>query len=254
MLQAGSIIGSVIAFVVSDYLGRKRTAQLACILWTLGTAIWFTSAHAIGAHSGNLSQLLAGRFIAGLGVGITPVVAPTYLAEIAPRAIRGLCVCIFSGSVYIVILLGESKMTIYPCSTLRLILPSGYWSNYGTARGISDTNKLQWQVPAALNFIFAGIIFISSFWIPESPRWLLKVSRDDDARKSLNWLRNKGDQDILVDQEFETMANTLEEERIARGQKAWYHIFVRLITNRTNLHVLCIGLGIQVFGQFSGGG
>ena len=50
------------------------------------------------------------------------------------------------------------------------------------------------------------------------------------------------------------MANTLEEERVARGQKAWYHIFVRLVTSRTNLHILCIGLGVQVFGQFSGGG
>lgn len=111
MLQAGSIIGSVIAFIGSDLLGRRRTAQLACILWVLGTTIWFTSAHQVGAHSGNLSQLLAGRFIAGLGVGITPVVAPTYLAEIAPRAIRGLCVCIFSGSVYVGILLGEFEIS-----------------------------------------------------------------------------------------------------------------------------------------------
>lgn len=106
MLQAGSIIGSVIAFAVSDLLGRKRTAQMACLLWILGTIVWFTSAHGVGRGDGNLSQLLGGRFLAGLGVGITPVVAPTYLAEIAPRAIRGLCVCIFSGSVYIGILLG----------------------------------------------------------------------------------------------------------------------------------------------------
>jgi len=109
-------------------------------------------------------------------------------------------------------------------------------------------------VPASLNFIFAGVIFISSFFIPESPRWLLKVNREDDARKSLNWLRNQGERDVLVNQEFDDMANTLEEERVARGQKAWYHIFVRLVTSRTNLHILCIGLGIQVFGQFSGGG
>lgn len=100
----------------------------------------------------------------------------------------------------------------------------------------------------------AGLIFISSFFIPESPRWLLKVSRHDEARKSLQWLRNRGEVDALVNQEYEDMANTLEEEREARGQKAWYHIFVRLFTNKTNLHVLCIGLGIQVFGQFSGGG
>lgn len=109
MLQAGSIIGSVLAFAVSDYLGRKKTSQLACLLWILGTIVWFTSAHGVGAGDGNLSQLLGGRFLAGLGVGMTPVVAPTYLAEIAPRAIRGLCVCIFSGSVYIGILLGYCK-------------------------------------------------------------------------------------------------------------------------------------------------
>ena len=107
MLQAGSIIGSVLAFVVSDLLGRRRTAQLACLLWIAGTTIWFTSAASSDGHSGRLAQLLGGRFIAGLGVGITPVVSPTYLAEIAPRAIRGLCVCIFSGSVYIGILLGK---------------------------------------------------------------------------------------------------------------------------------------------------
>ncbi|UZJ52938.1 hypothetical protein CBS101457_002258 [Exobasidium rhododendri] len=235
MLQAGSIIGSVLAFLVSDYVGRRRTAQLACLLWILGTSIWFSSAHKTGEHSGNLSQLLAGRFIAGLGVGITPVVAPTYLAEIAPRAIRGLCVCIFSGSVYLGILLG-------------------YWSNYGTSRGITDTSGLQWQVPASLNFIFAGLIFISSFFIPESPRWLLKVSREDDARKALDWLRHNNNDDLLIAQEFDDMAGALEQEREARGQKAWYHLFTRLVTNRTNLHVLCIGIGIQVFGQFSGGG
>lgn len=135
-----------------------------------------------------------------------------------------------------------------------MLCTPGYWVNYGTAENLADTSALQWQVPAALNFIFAGIIFISSFFIPESPRWLLMVSREDDARKSLMWLRNRGNNDVLINQEFDDMAGTLEEERAARGQKAWYHIFVRLFTSRTNLHVLCIGLGIQIFGQFSGGG
>lgn len=218
----------------SDVLGRRRTAQLACILWLMGTVIWFTSVHG-HEGDGNLSQLLAGRFLAGLGVGCTPVVAPTYLAEIAPRAIRGLCVCVFSGSVYIGILLG-------------------YWVNYGTAKNISNDSSLQWQVPAALNYIFAGLIFINSFFVPESPRWLLKVGREEQARKSLNWLRNRGDDDALVNQEFALMADTLDEERIARGNRAWYHVFPQLVNNRRNLHVLLIGLGIQVFGQFSGGG
>lgn len=234
MLQAGSIVGSAIAFVVSDYLGRKRTSQLACILWVLGTIVWFTS---VRGHEGdgNLSQLLAGRFLAGLGVGITPVCAPTYLAEIAPRALRGLAVCIFSGTVYIGILLG-------------------YWVNYGTERNIDPTSATQWRLPAALNFIFATLIFTSSFFIPESPRWLLKVRREDDARKALNWLRNKGDNDAVVCQEFDDMAETLDKERKVRGNRAWSDVFWQLISEKRNIQVLIISIGIQVFGQFSGGG
>jgi MFS family permease len=56
--------------------------------------------------AGNYGQVLAGRFVMGLGIGQTAVVAPTYLAEAAPRSIRGLCICIFSGSVYLGIMLG----------------------------------------------------------------------------------------------------------------------------------------------------
>lgn len=234
MLQAGSIIGSVLAFAVADLLGRRRTAQLACVLWTIGTAIWFTSVHG-SANDGNLSQLLAGRFIAGLGVGMTPVCAPTYLAEIAPRAIRGLAVCIFSGSVYIGILLG-------------------YWVNYGTAANIPATSSNQWKLPAMLNFIFAGLIFVSAFFVPESPRWQLMKGKTEEARKSLNWLRNRGESDAAVAMEFEEMNYALEQEREAKSGKAFYHVFWRLINNRKNLHILTIGIGIQVFGQFSGGG
>ena len=141
-----------------------------------------------------------------------------------------------------------------PALTHDLFVISGYWVNYGTAKHIAPTDSLQWQLPAALNFIFAGLIFISSFFIPESPRWLLKVKRTEEAKKSLTWLRNLGEGHQAVEKEFEDISNVLEEEAQARGQKAWYHLFVRLVTNPTNLHVLCIGLGIQVFGQFSGGG
>jgi MFS family permease len=56
--------------------------------------------------AGNYGQVLAGRFVMGLGIGQTTVVAPAYLAEAAPRSIRGLCICIFSGSVYLGIMLG----------------------------------------------------------------------------------------------------------------------------------------------------
>jgi MFS family permease len=64
----------------------------------LGIVIFLT-------NGGRLGQVYAGRFIAGLGIGQTTVVAPVYLSEISPKSIRGLCTCSFSGAVYIGIML-----------------------------------------------------------------------------------------------------------------------------------------------------
>lgn len=56
-------------------------------------------------NNGRLGQVYAGRFIAGLGIGQTVVIAPVYLSEISPKSVRGLCSCFFSGSVYLGIML-----------------------------------------------------------------------------------------------------------------------------------------------------
>ena len=75
--------------------------------------------------SGNLGAVYAGRFIAGLGIGQTVVVAPVYLAEIAPASIRGLCTCVFTGFVYLGIVLA-------------------YFANYGASVHISSGSHAQW--------------------------------------------------------------------------------------------------------------
>lgn len=102
MVEIACVGGSLFAFIILDRIGRVRSMQVSCLLWAIGTIIWITSA-------GNLGQLYAGRFLAGLGIGFTPVIAPTYIAEVAPRTVRGACVCIFSGSV-----------VSWPCSSLLL--------------------------------------------------------------------------------------------------------------------------------------
>ena len=96
MVQMGSILGSLVAFYVTDKIGRIWAVRFLCVLWVLGIGIFLGS-----AATGSIGMVYAGRFIAGIGIGQTTVVAPTYLAETAPRAIRGLCVCAFSGAVYL---------------------------------------------------------------------------------------------------------------------------------------------------------
>ncbi|PWY97030.1 MFS general substrate transporter [Testicularia cyperi] len=235
-LQLGSVAGSAIAFFLCDRIGRLRTSMLACLLWIFGTAIWMTSAGIHGTHRpGNYAQLLAGRFIAGLGVGFTPVVSPVYLAEIAPKAIRGLCVCIFSGSVYIGILLG-------------------YWSNLGSATHYADNDAKQWTIPAGINFIFAGITFISCFFAKESPRWLIKQGRYEEGRKNLSYLRNMDIDHPYIANELEVMEQQIEAEKRALEGLNLFQVIKKLVCNSNNQYILFLGVGIQVLGQLSGGG
>jgi len=106
MVQMGSILGALVGFYMTDKLGRLRTTLQLCLLWITGTAIFLAA-----ASNGSLVMIYLGRFIMGVGIGQTTVVAPTYLAEAAPRAIRGLCVCAFSGSVYLGIMLYDPNFS-----------------------------------------------------------------------------------------------------------------------------------------------
>ncbi|KAJ0421178.1 major facilitator superfamily domain-containing protein [Aspergillus carlsbadensis] len=95
MVQLGSIAGSLLAFLLCERLGRVRTLQALSLLWLVGFIIVITS-------HGNVPQILGGRSIASLDIGITVVVGPkTYIAEIAPRSVRGMLTSIFAGSIHL---------------------------------------------------------------------------------------------------------------------------------------------------------
>lgn len=114
------------AFLVCDRIGRLWATRQLCIVWVVGIVIFM-------ANRGNLGAVYAGRFIAGLGVGQTVVVAPVYLAEIAPASIRGLCTCVFTGFVYLGIVLA-------------------YFSNYGASVNIGERSHARWVRLLHLSF------------------------------------------------------------------------------------------------------
>lgn len=85
-LAAGSVVGSVIAGPVSDWMGRRWSLGFACIWWLAGTAIQV-------ACNGR-GMLIAGRVLNGITVGITSSQVPVYLAEIAKHNQRGAIIII----------------------------------------------------------------------------------------------------------------------------------------------------------------
>lgn len=129
MVQLGSIVGAFLAFILCDKLGRVRTLQTLSLLWLVGFIIVVVS-------EGNVNQILAGRFIAGLGIGMTTVVSPMYIAEIAPKSIRGMLTNLFAGSVYL-------GATI------------AFFSNWRASVNLPDESRWQWRAPQFAHIGFA---------------------------------------------------------------------------------------------------
>jgi hypothetical protein len=122
------------------------------------------------------------------------------LSEIAPKAVRGLCTCIFSGCVYIGIMLA-------------------YFASWGSSLHINKNSYNSWAVPTSIHIMFAGIIFILSWFNKESPRFLIKKGKVDLAVANLARIRGLPADDEYVVAEINGIKRQLaEEEEATMGQ------------------------------------
>ncbi|UZP43416.1 hypothetical protein NXS19_011232 [Fusarium pseudograminearum] len=226
MVQIGSIAGSLLAFFMCDKIGRVRSLQILCLLWLVGFIIVVTS-------HGSVGQILAGRFIAGLGIGMTVVVGPTYLAETAPRAIRGMLTNIFAGSVYLGVMIA-------------------YFSNWGASINISNNSRWQWVDPQMCHIGFSSLLLILSFTVPETPRWLTMKGRNEESTKALCKLRQLPEEHPFVQAELYGIQEQLEREQEAfLGVSRWGKLR-ELFTIPANRYRLMLGFMAQLLGQWSG--
>lgn len=228
MVQMGSILGSLIAFFITDKIGRIWATRQLCLVWVIGITIFLTS-----SLTGSIGQVYAGRFIAGIGIGQTTVVAPTYLAETAPRAIRGLCVGAFAGAVYLGIMLA-------------------YFASWGSSIHISSKTDTQWLVPNSMHLMFAGIIFILSMFCRESPRWLIKVGRHEEALENLSLLRKLPGDHPYVTSEIMDINDQLNREREATMGTTWLGPIRELFSSKANLYRIQLSIMSQLLAQWSG--
>ncbi|OXV07685.1 hypothetical protein Egran_04550 [Elaphomyces granulatus] len=228
MVQIGSVGGALFAFFVCDRIGRIWATRQLCFLWILGIAIFM-------GNNGSLGAVYAGRFIAGLGIGQTTVVGPVYLAEIAPASIRGLCTCIFTGFVYLGIVLA-------------------YFANYGVASNLGDTSHVRWEVPTSLHIMFASIILIFSFLQYESPRYYVKQGQDEKALEVMAKVRNLPQDHEYVTREITAIQVAHKEEMEATLGAGFLGILREMFTTRSNLYRLYLTIMAQILSQWSGAG
>lgn len=185
--------------------------------------------------NGNLGMIYAGRFIAGLGIGQTPVVGPVYIAEIAPASIRGLCTCIFTGFVYLGIVLA-------------------YFTNYGCQIHMGDTTAARWEVPTSLHVLFASLIFVLTFFQYESPRYLIKQGKNEEALHVMSRLRRLPPDHEYVTNEINAITVNHHKEVEQTEGSGWLGILVEAFTVPKNLYRVILTIGAQIMSQWSGAG
>lgn len=228
MVQIGSVAGALFAFLICDRIGRIWATRELCIVWIIGIAIFL-------GNNGNLGAVYAGRFIAGLGVGQTPVVGPVYIAEIAPASVRGLCTCIFTGFVYLGIVLA-------------------YFANYGAQLNLGDVSHIRWMAPTSLHIIFAGLILILSLFQYESPRFLVKRGKLDQALETMSKLRHLPKEDPYVVSEVSAICRAHEEEMEATKGTGWFGVLKEMFLVPSNLYRIYLSSMVQFLSQWSGAG
>lgn len=161
--------------------------------------------------------------------------SPIYIAEIAPASIRGLCTCFFTGAVYLGILLA-------------------YFANYGAQLHITNGSPDQWLVPTSLHIMMSGIIFILSFFQFESPRFLVKEGKIDEAVYSFARLRQQSPDSEYVNREIALIQIGLDHELEASQGVGWFGKVKELLLNRSNLYRVYLSSMVQLLGQWSGAG
>ncbi|CAK7899624.1 myo-inositol transporter 1 [[Candida] anglica] len=225
MVQLGSIGGCIIAMYTVDRFGRIRTLQGVCILWIIGAIIQCTS-HSVG-------QLYAGRVIEGLAIGQTTTIGPTYLSEVSPKAIRGLCSCIFAGAVYFGIMLA-------------------YFANYGTALHVVGRN--QWVIPTTVKCYLAFLILVgSTIFCVESPRWNMKVGNSEMAAKNLSKIRHLPvDHPYILSEIADINEQVSTEKELTQGSTVISMLKEIVMTKSIRYPFFAIATLAQILGQWSG--
>ncbi|WP_461242787.1 sugar porter family MFS transporter [Secundilactobacillus muriivasis] len=204
----GAVLGAAIIGPSSDKYGRRKLLLLSAIIFFVG---------AIGsAFSPEFWTLIVSRIILGMAVGAASALIPTYLAELAPADKRGTVSSLFQLMVMTGILV--AYITNYSFS--------GMYTGWRWMLGFA-------AIPAAILF-FGGLI------LPESPRFLVKSGRTDEANAVLMNMNN--DNKEAVDAE---LAQIKQQANIKSG--GWSELFSKFVRPS-----LIIGIGLAIFQQVMG--
>ncbi|MGD6842622.1 sugar porter family MFS transporter [Bacillus infantis] len=215
-VMLGAIFGGALAGQLSDRLGRRKMILISAVIFVAGSIL-----SGIAPHDGILFLIVA-RVLLGLAVGAASALVPAYMSEMAPARLRGR----LSGINQTMIVSG--MLLSYIVDFLLKDLPE----------------TMAWRLMLGLAAIPAVILFFGMLRLPESPRFLIKNNKLDEARRVLSYIRvNKQE----IDTEIKHIQDAAQEERKASQKASWGTLF----SNKYR-YLLIAGVGVAAFQQFQG--
>ena len=221
ILSAGTFFGALAAAPLADYVGRRFALMVTLVIFCFGVILQTASAA--------IPLFVAGRFFAGFGVGLisalsksstspfwynfTDDLVPLYQSETAPKWIRGAVV-------------GAYQLAI----TIGLLIASVV--NNATA---DRTDSGAYRIPIAVQFAWAIVLGIGLIFLPETPRYLVKIGNDEKAARSLARLRRLPvDNPYIIEELAEIKANYKHELMVGNSSYSqffvWHTLGFRLAT------------------------
>jgi MFS transporter, SP family, arabinose:H+ symporter len=205
----GTVVGAMLAGYIGERFGRRDSLRVMALFYLVS---------ALGcALAWDWPSLLIFRFIGGLGIGGSSVLAPMYIAEIAPAKWRGRLVGLFQFNVVFGILVA-------------------YFSNYVIA--LLQFGPTEWRWDLGVAAFPAALFFVMLFTIPRSPRWLVKKGRVAEARTVLQMT---GDENY--EQDLREIVESIDAEQKQATEK--------LLTRKYAFPIF-LAVSIGLFNQLSG--
>ncbi|KAK5136777.1 hypothetical protein LTR08_002073 [Meristemomyces frigidus] len=207
----GCFGGAILALFVGERLGRKRMLIVFTVI--MGVGILLQTA------SQNVTQMVWGRIIAGVGNGGNTATAPVWHVETSHQSAKGKAVV--------------KEMAV---NVLGFVL-----SNFVTLAFSGVMTEAQWRFPLGIQLVFVAMILAMVPTLPESPRWLLARGRDDEARQVLSLLNDQDAED-----EYDQIRSSVKAEQAAQG--SWSQLLRGGLATRRML----LGMLLQIAQQLSG--
>lgn len=219
MAVAGAIIGAGVGGYINDKLGRKPAIIIADILFFIGAIIM--------ALAPAPWMIILGRIFVGLGVGMASMTSPLYISETSPTRIRGALV-----------------------STNGLLITGGQFLAYLINLGFTRV-KGTWRWMLGVAAVPALVQLILMLLLPESPRWLYRKNKTEEAKAILANIYPPEE----VEEEMRALQVSIENEMAEEGAIGGGNMFTKVRKawgNRVVRRGLYAGITVQVAQQFVG--